>query len=72
MENKELNPNIQLNSFYYNPSLNWFVFVAAIKNDWVYYKFPNAFDDYFQHMKIDEFYKKFEKVAFIQKQNENS
>lgn len=63
----ELKPNIQINSFYYSQSDNWFVFVAAIRNDWVYYKLPNAFDDYFQHMKIDEFYEKFERVAFLEK-----
>jgi hypothetical protein len=68
----ELKPNIQINSFYYCQSHNWFVIVVAIQEDWVYYKHPNCFDIGTQHMIIDEFYKKFERVAFIQKQNENS
>lgn len=62
----ELKPNIQINSFYYCQSHNWFVFVVAILEDWVYYKHPNGFDIGTQHMKIDEFYEKFKKVAFLE------
>lgn len=68
----ELNPNIQLNSFYFSQSKSWLVFVVAIRKDWVYYTYPNLFDGMEHHMKINEFSQKFEKVAFIQKQNENS
>jgi hypothetical protein len=67
MNIEELKPNIQLNSFYYSESLNWFVFVVGIQEDWVYYKHPNGFDIGTQHMIIDEFYEKFEKVAFLEK-----
>jgi len=63
----ELKPDIQINSFYYSESLNWFVFVVAIREDWVYYKHPNVFDIGTQHMKIDEFCEKFERVAFLEK-----
>lgn len=72
MNIEKLNPDIQPNSFYYSQSENWFVFVVVIRADWVYYTSPNLFDLGTQHMKINEFSQKFERVAFIQKQNENS
>ena len=67
MKIEELKPNIQLNSFYYAPSPNWLVFVVAIRENWVYYTSPNLFDIGTLHKKIDEFYEKFEKVAFLEK-----
>jgi len=57
---------IKIKSFYFSESKNFLVFVTNIIEGYVYYNLVNMLEYGTQHITIEEFIKKYERVGWVE------